>query len=186
MMDIISFDIVEQHLGPLSYPLVACSLIALVVLIERFLILSFQSVTGRLHKTSRSVLKHHQTASRTLREDIAAVWLKQQQARLSNGIRLLNIIALLAPLLGLLGTVIGLIQVFDSLGVHKGPIEPSLLAEGLGIAMKTTAAGLIIALPAVLGAHGFQLWVDKFIQGIEHDMNIHNLTLEGVCTEALA
>jgi biopolymer transport protein ExbB len=81
--------------------------------------------------------------------------------------------------------VIGLIQVFDDLGVHQGPIEPSMLAGGLGIAMKTTAAGLIIALPAVLGAHGFQLWVERLIHQTEHAMNMHNLELEGICTKAI-
>lgn len=185
-MNFFNFALLEQQLGPLTYPLFLCSLVAVVILIERALVLGTHTLTGSLRKHSDEVLAQHQQATRAVREEIAAVWLQKQQRQLSNGIRLLHIVALLAPLLGLLGTVIGLIQAFDTLGVHQGPIEPGMLAEGLGIAMKTTAAGLIIAVPAVLGAHGFQLWVDKLIQRIEHTMNLHNLELEGICVESLA
>jgi len=185
-MSILNFTQLEQHLGPLAYPLFFCSLVAFAILIERLMLLSFYSITKQLHRESLYVLGRHQLAERKIREEVAAIWLQKQQGKLAHGIRVLNIISLLAPLLGLLGTVIGLIQVFDSLGAHQGPIEPSLLAKGLGVAMKTTAGGLIIALPALLGAHGFQMWADRLIQGIEHSINIHNLELDGVCIEALA
>jgi len=155
------------------------------ILVERSLVLSYFSVTRTLISESRHLIQHHRLAARHLREDIAGVWLERTRQRLASGIRLLNVVALLAPLLGLLGTVIGLIHAFDTLALHDGPIVPALLAEGLGMAMKTTAAGLIIAVPAVLGAHGFQLWIDRLIQHVEHRMNIDNLTIDGICTEAL-
>lgn len=147
--------------------------------------LSYYSFYGALNERAAHMLEHHRDQAKALREEVAAIWLLQQQRALANGIRVLQIIALIAPLLGLLGTVIGLIQVFDTLGDHRGPIEPAMLAGGLGIAMKTTAAGLVIAVPALLGAHGFQLWVDRLIVRTEYGLNIGNLQIAGVCTEAL-
>jgi biopolymer transport protein ExbB len=184
-MEIIRLTFIEQSLGPLSYPLFFCSLFAFAILVERFSVLSFHSFSNDMKNESQQLIKQHGLASRELREDIAAVWLQKQQTKLQSGIRLLNVMALLAPLLGLLGTVIGLIQVFDSLAMHRGPIEPSMLADGLGVAMKTTAAGLVIAVPALLGAHGFQIWVDKIVQTTEQQMNLHNLELDGISIELL-
>ena len=175
----------QQQLGPLTYPLLTCSLVASFILLERLAILAIASITGCLKKDGQHVLELHQAESKITREEIAVIWLQGRQCKLASGIRVLQIIALLAPLLGLLGTVVGLIQVFDSIGQHSGPIQPSLLAEGLGIAMKTTAAGLIIAVPAMLGAHLYQLWVDKLTHAAEQFLNIHSLNSEGICTDAL-
>ena len=52
------------------------------------------------------------------------------------------------PLLGLLGTVIGMIRVFFALGIGQSAGDPSVLAKGIGIALITTAAGLIVAIPS--------------------------------------
>lgn len=185
-MDFIIIVLAEKQLGPLTYPLFVSLLISLIIMIERFSVLSYHSLSNTLTKDSTHLVSHHFSDKKDLREEVASIWLHTQHVKLSNGIRLLNIITLLAPLLGLLGTVIGLIQVFDNLGTHQGPIDPSMLAEGLGIAMKTTAAGLCIAIPALLCAHGFQMWGDKLIQTTEKNMNIQNLKLDGVCTDALA
>lgn len=184
-MEIISLTFIEQQLGPLSYPLFFCALFALAILVERFSVLTYHSFSNDMKSESQQLIKQHDFASRGLREDIAAVWLQKQQTKLHSGIRLLNVMALLAPLLGLLGTVIGLIQVFENLAVHRGPIEPNMLADGLGVAMKTTAAGLVIAVPALLGAHGFHIWVDKIVQTTEQKMNLHNLELDGISIELL-
>ncbi|MDL2193661.1 MULTISPECIES: MotA/TolQ/ExbB proton channel family protein [Shewanella] len=59
-------------------------------------------------------------------------------------------IASLAPMLGLLGTIIGLMRSFKDIGIHDGPVEPSIVADGLWQALSTTAAGLIIAVFCVL------------------------------------
>ena len=181
-----TLTLLQNQLGPLGLPLLLCSLVTLLILIERLVILSVHSLRGTLRHQGLSLLQQHNNITKSLREEIATVWLQTQQRKLASGIRLLHISALIAPLLGLLGTVIGLIQVFDTLGDHHGPVEPAMLAEGLGVAMKTTAAGLMIAVPAMLGAHGFQLWVDQLIASTEQALNVNSLQLEGVCTEALA
>lgn len=127
-----------------------------------------------------SLLMAHQKEEKSVREEIAEIWLQQRKRRMSMGIRLLQIMAILAPLLGLLGTVLGLITVFDDLSLVSGAIDPSMLAEGLGLAMHTTAAGLIIALPALAAGHGFQMWIDYLILNTEYAMNQVNLMMQGV------
>lgn len=176
----------QQQLGPLAWPLLACAALTVLILLERCAVLGYYSFHRRVCTSGMAILEQHRDQPKALREEIAAIWLQRLQQRLSHGIRLLHMMATIAPLLGLLGTVIGLIQVFDDLAAHQGPIEPALLARGLGIAMKTTAAGLVIAMPAVLGAHGFQLWVDRLVSRSEHCLNIGNLRIDDVCTKALA
>ena len=176
----------QQQLGPLTYPLLLCALAAAIILLERFSILLWMTITGRLKKESLVLLEQYHNESRAIREEIASVWLHNRQRYLiSLGIRLLQVIALISPLLGLLGTVVGLIDIFDNLAEHSGPVEPALLANGLGIAMRTTAAGLIIAVPALSGAHLFQLWAEKLAHMAERAMNLYNLSADGVCTGAL-
>ena len=67
-------------------------------------------------------------------------------------IRLVETIAVVSPLLGLLGTVLGMIQAFRDLEMSGGAANASLLAGGIWQALLTTAAGLLVALPAAAGA----------------------------------
>lgn len=67
-------------------------------------------------------------------------------------IRLLETIAMIGPLLGLLGTVLGMIQAFQDLEMAQGAANAALLAGGIWQALLTTAAGLIVALPAAAAA----------------------------------
>lgn len=68
-------------------------------------------------------------------------------ARLERGFRLLDTIAQLAPLLGLFGTVLGMIEAFQSLQTAGASVDPSLLAGGIWVALVTTAVGLAVAMP---------------------------------------
>jgi biopolymer transport protein ExbB len=67
-------------------------------------------------------------------------------------IRLLELIAMISPLLGLLGTVLGMIQSFQELEMAEGAANASVLAGGIWQALLTTAAGLLVAIPAAVGA----------------------------------
>ena len=60
----------------------------------------------------------------------------------------LGVIGQIAPMLGLLGTVVGMMGAFNKIGA-QGQADPSALAENIGLAMVTTASGLIIAIPSV-------------------------------------
>jgi biopolymer transport protein ExbB len=68
--------------------------------------------------------------------------------RLKRGFRFLDTVAQVAPLLGLFGTVLGMIEAFQALQSAGAQVDPSLLAGGIWVALLTTAAGLAVAMPA--------------------------------------
>ena len=68
-------------------------------------------------------------------------------AGLERGYRLLDTVSQLAPLLGLFGTVLGMIEAFQSLQAAGSSVDPSLLAGGIWVALVTTAVGLAVAMP---------------------------------------
>ncbi|MCO5127461.1 MAG: MotA/TolQ/ExbB proton channel family protein [Rhodobacteraceae bacterium] len=72
--------------------------------------------------------------------------------RMNRHIRLLELIAMVSPLLGLLGTVTGMIQSFQELAAAEGAANASVLAGGIWQALLTTAAGLLVAIPAAIAA----------------------------------
>ena len=71
-------------------------------------------------------------------------------ARIESGFRLIDSIAQVAPLLGLFGTVLGMIDAFRALQEAGQSVDPSALAGGIWVALLTTAAGLAIAMPTTL------------------------------------
>lgn len=75
---------------------------------------------------------------------------------------------------------------FKGIASSTGNITPNDLADGLGLAMRTTAAGLIIALPAISGAQLIGLWADRVIAKLEHTLNYVNLWLEGISTACIS
>ncbi|MEM1380716.1 MAG: MotA/TolQ/ExbB proton channel family protein [Pseudomonadota bacterium] len=66
---------------------------------------------------------------------------------LERGFRILDTVAQLAPLLGLLGTVLGMIEAFQALQAGGSQVDPTALAGGIWVALLTTAAGLTVAMP---------------------------------------
>jgi biopolymer transport protein ExbB len=84
-------------------------------------------------------------------------------ARLSRKIEHLNIIANIAPMLGLLGTVIGMLRCFNEISQVSGAIEPRQLAGGIFEALVTTCMGLIVAIPSLYFFAIFRNRVDQFV-----------------------
>ena len=74
---------------------------------------------------------------------------EREESRLQRKISYLSMIATLSPMLGLLGTVLGMIQAFNVIAFSAGLGKPTLLAAGVSKALVTTAAGLIVAIPAM-------------------------------------
>lgn len=70
--------------------------------------------------------------------------------RLESGFRMLDSIAQIAPLLGLFGTVLGMIDAFQALQEAGSSVDPALLAGGIWVALLTTAVGLAVAMPTSL------------------------------------
>ncbi|WP_170467425.1 MotA/TolQ/ExbB proton channel family protein [Ruegeria arenilitoris] len=77
-------------------------------------------------------------------------------AGLERGFRLLDTVAQLAPLLGLFGTVLGMIEAFQSLQSAGSSVDPSLLAGGIWVALMTTAVGLAVAMPTSMVLSWFE------------------------------
>lgn len=86
---------------------------------------------------------------------------------LSTSLRPLVVIASIAPLLGLLGTVWGIILCFQQIGRHSGIGRPEALADGIAQALVTTAAGLLIAIPAQAVYYAFRARIDGFLRRAE-------------------
>ncbi len=82
-------------------------------------------------------------------------------AQLERGFRPLEIIAQMAPLLGLFGTVLGMITAFQNLQDAGTSVDPSLLAGGIWVALMTTAAGLAVAMPTSI----LLSWLESRVQG---------------------
>jgi biopolymer transport protein ExbB len=88
-------------------------------------------------------------------------------AAMNRHIRILELVAVLSPLLGLLGTVLGMIESFQQLDMAGGAANASVLAGGIWRALLTTAAGLMVAIPAAAAAALFANRIEAAAQAIE-------------------
>jgi len=107
------------------------------------------------HDSARAALSHSSNTMATTLTRAAAQSRVEAQAsahltRLEGGFRILDSIAQIAPLLGLFGTVLGMIDAFQALQNAGDSVDPSLLAGGIWVALLTTAAGLAVAMPTSL------------------------------------
>ena len=106
----------------------------------------------------------------------------REVADLKRNIRVLNGTATLAPLLGLLGTVIGMIQSFDAIGGKAGGSKSEALALGISLALVATAIGLVIAVVSVAAYYYLLNRVDALVR----DMDDHARTvIDQVSAEAM-
>ena len=85
---------------------------------------------------------------------------------LSSNVRGLGVIANLAPMLGFLGTVTGMIKAFQAIAA-TGASNPSLVASGISEALITTAAGLLVGIPSLALFHFFRGRADRFVTEME-------------------
>lgn len=131
---------------------------------------AFNIVKGRRGVRSKVVsaaLKARRSRPDDLaREDTARV-AKNELANASTGLRALELIATIAPLLGLLGTVLGMIAAFQALQESGSRADPALLAGGIWEALLTTAAGMAVAIPASAALAWFEAVIDRMRRDIE-------------------
>ncbi len=109
---------------------------------------------------------YHPEKGKLIREDIDAT-AGREIAAARRGLRLIETVAQVAPLLGLFGTVIGMIDAFQALQAAGAMVEPSVLAGGIWVALLTTAVGLAIAIPCSLIATWFDARIEREIETIE-------------------
>lgn len=181
--------------GPVMYPLLLCSIIALAVIIEKLLTLRrkkviIPEVVGVLDNIKESgdmslalsicekhqgpfanIIRHGLENFALPREDLKETLSdqgRQEVHQMEKGLIFLETIGAIAPLLGLLGTVTGILRVFNVISV-MGVGQATQLAGGISEALITTIAGLFIGIPAVFmynyfinKAEGLVLEIEKY------------------------
>lgn len=178
--------------GFMMYPILLSSIIALGVIIERFYVVFLQAVLPRQNNIE-DVFKLSQEGR--IKEAIAVIETEpdslnnlllvilnesdeahQEKAATLAGneilfhlrarLSILSAIGTAAPLMGLLGTVFGMIEVFSNVSSMQGATDPTILANGIWTALLTTAAGMSVAIPCVLTYH----FLDRKIKNMAHHL----------------
>ncbi len=180
--------------GVLMWPILLCSIIALTIVIERFLALRRADVDAReFMDTMRQVLRQdriqealeqcdeskapiarimkagilkHNRPRDDIREAIEDA-ARFEVPRLERYLSGLATCATVAPMLGLLGTVQGMIKCFAQIQNARGQVSPADLAEGIGNALVATAAGLVVAIPTLIVYNYFVTRVQGMVTGME-------------------
>lgn len=188
-----------QKGGFVMYPLLALSILALIVILERGFTLYIRSrtKTGELVTKVRKFLRDNNPeggvkACDQYRGPTAAIvkaallrWDSGREemekllenaaineiARLERWLWVLGLIANIAPILGFLGTVVGMIQSFDVIA-KQGLNNPGLVAQGISVALITTASGLIVAVFTLPFYNFFMTKVAAYIREMETTANI--------------
>jgi biopolymer transport protein ExbB len=173
--------------GPLMWPILLCSIVAITVIIERFWrfyqirpkIPNLLSRTKALLRDNKAddALKLCESFTDPVAHILAVgIHLRQRSLeekekllsragsriirRLENNLRMLAIIGNITPLLGLTGTVTGMIKAFMKIQELGGKVDAAMLAGGIWEALLTTVAGLFVAIPALVAYHYFEGKVD--------------------------
>ncbi len=193
------FSIIQAAGWPI-WPLVACSILAMALVIERFLSLKTSKVAPP------KLLEEALSVSRTAVPSVDVVAQLEQNSALgevlASGFRALNAnprcseadlratmegagrvvahrlerylsalatIASAAPLMGLFGTVVGMIEIFGSQSPAGGATggNPAQLAHGISVALYNTAFGLIVAIPSLIFWRYFRARVDEYLLTLE-------------------
>lgn len=110
---------------------------------------------------------HSELAQKEVLKDAA----NQESPRLERGVSALGTIAHIAPLLGLLGTVTGIMKAFGVLGRFGAVADPSILAKGVSEALITTVGGIVVAVPAVIFYNYLVGKVNLILVKIENQVN---------------
>ena len=142
--------------GPVFSLLIGLSVLTLAVFIAKLLQLAPRQVFKR-HAANVAIMAA-KTAPLARQEEVALNAAQAQLATLRKGAGFLDLMFNLAPLLGLFGTILGMIDAFQSLEAAGTTISPSQLAGGIWTALLTTAAGLVVAMVA-LGAVAIIDWL---------------------------
>ena len=181
--------------GPVMWPIVLCSVLAAAILLERLWTLSHKRViprelTDRVWKLveTRTLNDRHIEAlerNSPLGRVLAAGLANRLQGReimkeviqdtgrhvvheLERFLNPLGTIAAITPLLGLLGTVTGMIQAFEAI-TSEGVGDPRVLSGGIAEALITTAAGLIVAIPSLIAYRYLRGTVDFLVVEMEKE-----------------
>lgn len=162
-MDLLSY--IDRG-GIIVYILIVANIIGFSIMIYKSFVLFLA------HKNSSKISDElNETLKKSDQNKVAniqsAVSLKVKQ--LETGLNTIKIIATLSPLIGLLGTVIGILNSFDSI-THLGLGDPTVFSSGISIALITTVAGLIVAIPHYIGYNYFMGSLDSLEIKLENKL----------------
>ena len=192
-MDIPGLSPLLERGGPVIWVIAALSLFTLTLILWKTLRLARLGVwggrlaedmvkqfrtTGRVPEAAKGGLRHRVARHAMLSvtdpalDDAEAREETERFARrllteARTGLRALDVIATVAPLLGLLGTVLGMIDAFQALQETGAQADPAALAGGIWEALLTTAAGMAVAIPAALALAWFESLVDRVAADME-------------------
>lgn len=110
-------------------------------------------------------MSHPELGATDLAEVLAVTRMRQSE-RLQEGLSVFGTMAAVAPFVGLLGTVIGIVESFNSLA-SSGAAGPNVVASGVATALWATAAGLVVAIPAVVAYNVFRGKAKKMMTDME-------------------
>ena len=165
-----------QQGGLIGYIILALGLLGLLIAIERLIVLFF--VGNKINRQLKDVENptennplgrvlatfkqngHNDLETMEQRLDEAIL---KETPKLNRGIRIVKLLSAIAPLLGLLGTVTGMIATFQSITLF-GTGDPKLMASGISQALVTTMLGLIVAVPLLFLHAGIAARSQRFIQ----------------------
>ena len=168
-----------DQLGLMAWPLALCALVALALCFERFFFCLGLIFDGdSRYQCLVAVLTRHKDSPKKIRDDKVSILLAELKPRYYGSLKALRLIGTLSPMLGLLGTMLGIIAAFQVIAAHSGPISPALIANGLWEAMLTTVVGLMIALFSLLMAHLFRHIADSQLQRFCLELNRLSLSFE--------
>ncbi|MFZ6017816.1 MAG: MotA/TolQ/ExbB proton channel family protein [Nitrospirota bacterium] len=151
--------------GFLMYPILFCSIAGLAILINKFTL--YRKILKSIGKPFNEVMKERpailipliQGIENGCNERELSVIGTKQVREIEKGLSWLGLIAIIAPLLGLTGTVTGMIKAFMVIA-NSTSVNPSMLAGGIWEALITTAAGLLVAIPIHIGHHYLEKQAD--------------------------
>ncbi len=155
--------------GIIMYILAFLSIIGITILIWKFFMLL--KTKKNIEKVSKNIINKNQEKNdriiiELIKEDVSLLIIN-----LEKGMETVKTISTVAPLLGLLGTVIGILDSFEKIA-SKG-MEASYFASGISLALITTIGGLIVAIPNTIGYN----YLIKIIDIIEIKINKNTIEL---------
>jgi biopolymer transport protein ExbB len=166
--------------GLLKYPLGACSAIAVYIIFERAYALRRTAVMPQDLVDAVMTGKHliggrHTVLARVVEfadqhendEGALKAFARLEVNRMQKGVPYLDVIYAAAPLIGLSGTVTGLLQVFSQISPDTGLPDPVVFTKGVALALSATVIGLGIAIPSLVGAGYLSRKVDNYAAELE-------------------
>jgi len=150
--------------GLIVYILIGLNIIGFTIMFWKLIIITIAKFNK--DKMVKKIIESMEKSNEKYEEKTLDNALDKYVKGLESGLNTVKIIASVAPLLGLLGTVVGVLNSFDSIA-KLGLGDPSIFSTGISIALITTVAGLIVAIPHYVGYNYLVGYIDKLEHKIE-------------------